>query len=213
MNPMARAGQVIDNPATGERIEFRETARDTDGESLAFDYYLRPGGFAVGRVDHVHPRQEERIDVRSGRLGVRIDGDEWTATPRTRFAVLPGTPHTVWNDGDGTVHAVIEIRPALSIEAFFETTFGLARDGETLRWGLPTPLQAAVLADAFRKEFAVGGVPIPVQRRLTAALAPLGRRFGYRARYAQYDDVEGPIREGELARDEETAAEPDWLRR
>jgi mannose-6-phosphate isomerase-like protein (cupin superfamily) len=210
---MARAGQAIENPATGERIEFRKTAEDTTGESLEFDYYLRPGGFAVGRVDHVHPRQEERIEVRSGRLGVRIDGDEWTATPGTSFAVLPGVAHTVWNDGDDGMHATIEIRPALDTETFFETTCGLARDGKTLRWGLPTPLRFAVLADAFREEFALGGVPIPVQRGLVGALAALGRSLGHRARYARSEHADGVARDGDPVREEVVAAEPDWLRR
>lgn len=185
---MARNGETIDNPVTGERITFRRTARDTDGEAVEFDYRLPPGGFAIGRVDHVHPDQEERIDVRSGRLGVRIGGDEWTATPGTRFGIPPGVPHTVRNDGSEDVHAVIELRPALAIETFFETTFGLARAGETNDVGLPTPLQLAVIADAFREEFRFGGVPRPVQRALAAALAPLGRVAGYRARYPRFGD-------------------------
>lgn len=210
---MARKGQTITNPTTGERIAFRETAEETDGEYLAFDYYLRPDGFAVGRFDHVHPRQEERFDVRSGRLGVRIDGDEWTATPGTKFSVLPGTAHTVWNDGDGEVHAVVEIRPALAIEAFFETTFGLAREGKVNRWGLPNPLQLSVVADAFREEFAFGGVPIPAQHGLVSLLAPVGRSLGYRARYPRHEHRGVGGRAKRPPRTDETTVEPDWLRR
>jgi mannose-6-phosphate isomerase-like protein (cupin superfamily) len=119
---MARQEDVLQNPVTGERIEFRRTARDTGGEALTFDYHLAPGGFALGKIDHVHPGQEERFEVRSGTLGVRIDGDEWTATPGTRFAVPDETPHTVWNAGDSELHALVEIRPALNLETFFETT-------------------------------------------------------------------------------------------
>lgn len=183
---MASPGTVLENPATGEQIEFRTTASDSGGRVLAFDYYLRPGGFALGKFDHVHPRQEERFDVRSGELGVRVDGDEWTATSGTRFSVLPGTPHTVWNAGDTPVHAVVEIRPALRIEALFETAFGLACDGKTDRRGIPSPLQLAVLADQFREEIRPAGVPEGVQAALTAVLAPLGRRAGYRARYPRH---------------------------
>ncbi len=186
--------EVLDNPVTGERIEFRRTARDTGGDAVAFDYYLRPGGFALGKADHVHPRQAERIDVRAGRLGVRLDGDEWTATPGTRFVVPSGTPHTLRNDGPDEVHAVVELRPALDIESFFETAFGLARDGRTTRVGLPGPLQLAVLADRYREEFAFGAVPRPVQRALAAALAPLGRLAGYRASYPRYGDRPTPRR-------------------
>lgn len=185
---MTRRGEAIENPATGERIEFRTTARDSDGETVQFDYYLEPGGFAVGKVDHVHPEQEERFDVRSGALGVRIDGDEWTATPGTRFAVLPGTPHTVWNDGSSRMHAVVELRPALDIESFFETTYGLARDGKTNHRGIPSPLRLAVVANAFRKELRFAGVPAPIQTALTSALAPVGWLRGYRARYPRYSE-------------------------
>ena len=192
---MPREETTIDNPVTGERIEFRRTA-DGTGDALVFDYYLRPGGFAVGKADHVHPRQEERFEVREGRLGVRIDGDEWTATPGTRFAVLPETPHTVWNDGTETMHAVVEIRPALDIATFFETAYGLARDGETNDMGLPRPLQLAVLADEFRDEIRLAALPGPLYRAAAAALAPVGRLAGYRARYPRYAKVDADASTG-----------------
>ncbi|MFC4550290.1 MULTISPECIES: cupin domain-containing protein [Halorussus] len=185
---MARRGETIANPATGERIEFRATASDTDGEAVRFDYYLEPGGFATGKRAHVHPRQEERLSVESGALGVRIDGDEWTATPGTKFSVLPGTAHTVWNAGDTEMHAVVELRPALDAEAFFETTFGLARDGKTTKNGNPGLLQFAVLADAFGDKFRFAAVPAPLQRALATALAPAGRLAGYRSRYPRYGE-------------------------
>ena len=174
---------VLENPVTGERIEFRTPPGGPADRPLAFDYYLRPGGFAVGKFDHVHPKQEERFDVRSGSLGVRIDGDEWTATPGTRFSVLPETPHTVWNDGDTEMHAVVEIRPALQLRAFFETTYGLACAGKTDSRGIPTPLQLAVLGDEFQTEIRPGAVPDSLYTSLTTMLAPIGRRAGYRARY------------------------------
>ena len=34
---MARAGDVLENPVTGERIVFRRVAADTNGELLLFD--------------------------------------------------------------------------------------------------------------------------------------------------------------------------------
>lgn len=194
---MARQGDVLYNPVTGERIEFRRTARDTGGEALTFDYYLAPGGFALGKVAHVHPRQEERFEVQSGTLGVRIDGDEWTATQGTRFAIPAETPHTVWNAGDSELHALVEIRPALNLETFFETTYGLARDGKANRTGLPGPLQLAVLADEFDEEIRIAAAPGPLQRGAAALLAPVGRLAGYRAVYPEYSGrrvVEAPPR-------------------
>lgn len=174
--------RAIENPVTGERIEFRER---TDG-ALLFEYYLEPGGFAVGRFDHVHPRQSEQLEIRSGQLDVRIDGDEWTATAGTRFAIPPGTPHTIWNAGDERMHATIELSPALDAKSFFETTFGLARDGETNHWGLPGPLQLAVLVDEFHEELYFAGAPRLLQRGVAGVLAPIARLTGYRPRYPRY---------------------------
>jgi hypothetical protein len=59
---MAYTGQVIENPVIGERISFRQTAADTNGELLEFDVALTPDGHVPGM--HVHPAQEERFEVR-----------------------------------------------------------------------------------------------------------------------------------------------------
>ena len=47
-------GRTPENPVTGERLAFRE---ETDAV-FRFDYTLEPGGFAVGKLDHVHPNQK-----------------------------------------------------------------------------------------------------------------------------------------------------------
>lgn len=179
--------QPIENPATGERFEIR----DHSPEALTFDYYLAPGGFAVGRIEHAHPRQQESFEIQSGELTVSIGGDEWVATPRTKFTIPARTPHTVWNDGQEETHAIVEIRPALAIRTFFETMSGLSRAGETNRWGLPGPLQLAVIANEFREELYFPALPVTVQRAMAAALAPVGRSLGYRARYPGYSDASG----------------------
>lgn len=180
---------TIENPAIGAQIAFRTAPRNVDpNDSLVFDYYLEPGGFAVGRMDHVHPNQEERFEVKSGRLTVRIDGDEWTATPGTRFAIPSGTPHTVWNQHTEPVHAVVEITPALSIARFLETMYGLAREGRTVKWGLPKPLQLAVIAWAFRDELYLAALPRWLQQAGAAGLAAVGRRAGYRATYPRFSE-------------------------
>ena len=67
---MAHAGQVLENPISGEKITFRQTAVDTDGELLAFELVLAPAGAVPGA--HVHPEQEERFEVVSGTLAFRL---------------------------------------------------------------------------------------------------------------------------------------------
>ena len=49
---MAYAGQMVENPVTGERIVFRQTSADTGGELVAIDLALPVGGHVPGV--HVH---------------------------------------------------------------------------------------------------------------------------------------------------------------
>src|SRR3954449_9221606 len=56
-----KPGDTLENPVTGERFTFTDTARSTGGELLAFDFALRPGGAVP--IPHVHPIQTERFEV------------------------------------------------------------------------------------------------------------------------------------------------------
>jgi len=72
LSPVAHADEVLENPATGERVVFRQTAADTNGELLEYEFVFRPRGFVA--ATHVHPRQEERHEVLAGRLGIAVAG-------------------------------------------------------------------------------------------------------------------------------------------
>src|SRR2546428_4674442 len=76
---MAKSGDILEHPVTGERLVWRKVARDTGGELLKADLYVAPGGFVA--AEHVHPMQEERFEVLAGGLRPHIDGKE--KTPRT----------------------------------------------------------------------------------------------------------------------------------
>lgn len=57
-----------------------------------------------------------------------------------------GVSHSQWNAGDGPMRVYYEHRPALtSAEIFFETQFGLSRDGKLSSTGEINLLQGAVL--------------------------------------------------------------------
>ena len=70
---MAKAGDIIENPVTGERITFLKTTQETSGELLRFEYVLPPG-FTI--PEHFHPHQEERHEVLSGTLRGCVGGQE-----------------------------------------------------------------------------------------------------------------------------------------
>ena len=76
---MARAGDVLEHPVTGERIVWRQVADDTGGKLLQGDLFAQPGGFVA--AEHIHPNQEERFEVLAGTIRLRVDGKERVLRP------------------------------------------------------------------------------------------------------------------------------------
>jgi quercetin dioxygenase-like cupin family protein len=180
---MASKGQTIVNPVSGERITFRTTAAETGGELVAIDLELAPGGRVPGGR-HVHPLQEERFEVVSGRMRFRRGRERVYAGPGDVVVVPPGTPHDFANAGDGAALVRVEVRPALEMERLFETAVTLAQEGRTMRNGIPRPLDLALFTREFEQEVQAAFPPLWLQRLALAPLAWLARRRGYDARYA-----------------------------
>ena len=178
---MIHAGDTIENPVTGERLVFHRTSQETDGEAVVFETFVQPDGFVAAA--HVHPKQEERFEILSGTLSLRVGGEEIVARPADSVTIPAGTPHRFWNAGEDEAHFRCEVRPALQFERLIETMFALAADGKTSRKGMPNPLRLAVIA---RAHFDVVRLPFPpafVQRLGLALGAPLGRLIGYTPTY------------------------------
>ena len=181
---MARLGDVLENPRTGDRVEFLRTAAETGGELLEYELTFTPRGF-VAR-DHLHPLQEERHEVLEGSVGIVVDGRERRLGSGDVEVVPEATAHRLFSTQEAPLRARFTLRPALETEVLLETFFGLARDGKVGANGDPSLLQLAVIFDEFAE---LGRPPRPspaVQRALFAPLAALGRLRGYRARYPQY---------------------------
>jgi mannose-6-phosphate isomerase-like protein (cupin superfamily) len=178
---MIRAGDTIENPVTGERIVFRKTSQETNGQAVVIEAYVQPNGFVAAA--HVHPSQEERFEVLSGSVGFRIDGRNLVAGPGQRITVPAGAPHKFWNPGEDVAHFVCEVRPALQFESLLETMFALAADGKTNRKGMPNPLRLAVIANAHFDTVRLPFPPAFLQRIGLALGSPLGRLVGYTPTY------------------------------
>jgi quercetin dioxygenase-like cupin family protein len=179
---MAKAGDELVNPVTGLRTVFRKTAQDTSGELLQVDWIGSPS-WTTG-PDHVHPRQEERFEVLSGKLGLRVGGVERVHSVGEVIVAPAGSAHAAWNAGDDEVHVLVDFRPALRTATAFETLAGLARDGKTNKAGAPkNPLQLALILREFEEEIYFVRPPLVVQRVILGALAFIGRLLGYRAEY------------------------------
>lgn len=181
---MSRAGDVAENPVTGERVVVRVGTEDSGGELLVAELLVRPGGAVAG--EHVHPTIDEWFTVLEGRVGFRLDGRESVASVGERLHVPPGTAHDWWNAGDGEARVIVEVSPAARFEEAVSNTFGLARDGKTNAKGMPNLLQISLFAREFEDVLYFTSPPRPIQRALFAVLAPVARFLGYRGSYPQY---------------------------
>lgn len=176
---MAVKGEVIENPRTGQRMKFILTSKDTRGELLRIDCTNRPG--SVKEPEHMHPIQENRIEIISGAVMFSIAGKERQVNAGETISIPPRVPHYFWNGSDQEARYIQEFRPALRSELFFETLFQLARDGKLNDRGTPGLLQMAAFIPSFWDEIRVTRPPEVVQKILFGLLRLISRSLGYRS--------------------------------
>jgi quercetin dioxygenase-like cupin family protein len=181
---VAKSGDVIENPVSGERVSFRLVSAETEGALLRWEHALRPG--ARVPYDHIHSVQEERFEVVAGTATVRI-GNETNVLKAGDSLIIPaGTAHGLANHGDDELLVLTELRPAMNTELYFETVFGLARDGKVAKNGVPNMLHTAVIVRALGEKGGLAGPPMLLQNIGLTVLAVVGRLFGYKGRYDKY---------------------------
>ena len=179
---MAYSGQIIENPVSGERIVFRKTAADTNGEYLEIDLYLAPDGHVPGA--HVHPKQEERFEVLSGTMKFKMGLHTIVAEAGDVVVIPAGKVHKFKNGGDSEAVVRVTVTPALKMEQLFETTVALAEEGRVTKKGMPKPLELALFVHEYRDEVQGPFPPAAIQRASLAPLARIARRRGRAERYA-----------------------------
>jgi quercetin dioxygenase-like cupin family protein len=167
---MARAGDVLEAPALGVRIEFRRTTEDTGGELVEFDVVGRPRGIIT--TAHVHPRQSERHEVIEGSFVMRTGGLERVLAPGEVIETAAGTPHR--HTGDGRVR--VQVRPAAEFEPWLERLVTLDREGQLLPGGWPRPVAAARLLLDFDGEAHRAAPPLRVQQVAARAIVRAAQR-------------------------------------
>ena len=178
---MVKVGEEIFNPRTGQRMIFLQTGKETNGELLRNESYNPPVGDA--EPEHTHPFQESGAEVISGSLRFRVGSEERTLKAGESITIPANTPHFFWNDGGEEAHFIGWFRPALKIDRFFESFFGLAQDGKLDEKGLPPILQLAVMVPHFADEIRLTSPPWAMQRAIFGALAPIARLLGYQPEY------------------------------
>jgi quercetin dioxygenase-like cupin family protein len=171
---MITPGQTLENPVTGERFTFIDTAATTAGELLSFELGLRPGGAVP--IRHVHPIQTERFEVVEGDMRFRVGRRTVVAGPGEFVEVAPGVVHGFANAGDGEARVRVEVRPALQMEEMFAEVIAMAHAGRLTRRGMPRNLlDLAVLARTHDQVAHAAFLTVGLQRLLLAPLVLLAR--------------------------------------
>ena len=192
---MAAAGQIFENPLTGERMIFVKTARDSNGLLLEIEFFIQPDS-GKGLPAHFHPSFDERFDILAGSAHYIAGNVERSANANDVILLPRGIPHIhPWNVGNEVLHvrktACLD-KPdkelLLKSEEFFETLYALAQEGKVGADGLPKNLlQKVVVGQALAPASYSATPPFWIQRPLFGLLAAIGRAFGYSGYYpAQY---------------------------
>jgi quercetin dioxygenase-like cupin family protein len=178
---MVKAGDIIENPLSGEKISFEKTGAETNGEYFSGTILLAPHG--IGPPEHIHPIIEERFKVVSGKLNALVNGKERTLSAGEELIVSPGTPHRWWNTTDEEVQIEYVVSPALPLDRFLESVFALAQAGQVNQKGLPSPLRMAPILRNYWDVLYLAKPPLLIQKIVMGIFAVVARLIGYRDEY------------------------------
>lgn len=137
--------------------------------------------------EHVHPQQDEHMEVLAGEYGVTIEGTDHVLSAGEEITVPAGTTHSQWNATDRPIRVVHRHYPPRESAAIYESLFALAQAGATDEKGMPNPLQVAVVVDEYPGHTYRPSPSVGVQKAMFGALAVVGRVLGYEATHSRED--------------------------
>lgn len=183
---MAYPNKTISNPRNGFTIRFLQTARETNGALLEMEASYKPQ--SIEPPVHYHPSQTEDFLILEGEMMLRMHDEVRILKAGDRLNIPANTPHSMWNGGPVAAKTNWQVRPALNMEQFFETTIGLAVDGKVNEKGVPNILQTALTINKFAPVFRMIKPPYAVQKIVFGILTPFAYLLGYRSTYKKYLD-------------------------
>ncbi|MBO7742971.1 cupin domain-containing protein [Paenibacillus sp. MWE-103] len=178
---MANASHAIVNPHSGQRMIFRKTGKDTNGEMVEIESF-NPSS-AQREPMHIHPKQMSSCEVLAGIVHFHADGKTHVLKAGDKLEIPAGVPHYFWNEDPEEAHTIQRFYPALDIDGFFASYFALARTVKIGKSGTPSLLRMARPALHYRNEIRIVNPPWPVQRALFSVLAPIAGMLGYPKTY------------------------------
>jgi quercetin dioxygenase-like cupin family protein len=174
--------------ASGDSLELLETSAMTGGAYVRARFVFGVGGLRAPA--HIHPLQEEKFEILSGRLTYFLDGKKYIAETGTTVTLPPGVVHQHYCEDEKEAAITIEtVTPGLDWDYLVENLFGLGAEGNLTKMSLPIFLimQLATMKSAF-----YGGSikPLWLQKLVAKAVTPLLHLFGYRVVHERFSGEE-----------------------
>jgi quercetin dioxygenase-like cupin family protein len=166
-----RLDRTIVNPIFKDTATFLKRSAETGGKYCECEVTLLPGG---KNVPHIHKKYSETFTALEGILGVKAGGKTIILKPGETFTVPIGVVHSFFNPGPETIRFNLILSPGFEgFEYMLRILYGMARDGQTDKKGLPKRLAlTALIAE-------IGDTSLP---GLFVLLAPLLKFLAARAR-------------------------------
>jgi mannose-6-phosphate isomerase-like protein (cupin superfamily) len=163
----------------GHRVRVLDEGTDGVGRFLRIEHvWTRPGPMSG---PHWHPVLTESFAIKEGRMRFRVDGRDFSLEPGEGVTVRPLQVHRFWNESEGRLVLVHEIRPPGRHKEMFEVWHRLDLAGKTNRQGVPKdPLALGLLWEL--QDGYLAGVPALLQRLVFGGLARVALLLGYRER-------------------------------
>ena len=179
---MVRKGDILYNPVSRATVTFIQTAADTAGRLLQLDVSIAPGGSLCNMPMHIHPKQQERISLKSGKIGVTMDGINRVYEAGESVHIPAGTAHNCMIvSTQEELNFLYEVTPALHTETLVETVLAHFQGVQPAADSSIPILQCALTLSRHNNHFYLATYPVWIQKLVFKVLSPVALLMGYSA--------------------------------
>lgn len=161
----------------GRTVTLLSQGRDGDGEYLRVEHRMYQKGPING--PHWHPVLTESFTIKQGTMRFKVDGEEIMLGPSESLTIAPRQIHQFWNESEGPLVMLHEIRPPGLHWHMFALIHKLEIEGKVNKKGIPrNPLWLGLAWESI--EGYLVGPPRIVQTIVLGGLARLAKLLGYK---------------------------------
>lgn len=168
----------------GEELIITKSSSETNGEITEFEGKEQPG---IGPPMHIHFKQEEMVEVLTGKMRVKTKEKEFSLGPGESYTFEPGEAHRFWNEGTDLLHYRGYVKPAGNYEYFIEQIYKSANEANDDK---PSPFDAAFLLTKYKSEMDMLVIPKPVKIFVFPILLLIGKTTGKFKKFKDAPDAE-----------------------